>query len=410
MPPTAELEAPRQGTAERADTNASNEELMRGLHELALVCEAAANGDLERRMLGGPHDGSFGRCVDAINHLLDITDAYVRESSASLDSAAKGRFFRRVILRGLPGSFRSGARLINQATEEMKVNALALSEARSRQDRLATDFENSVQSVVNSVASAATEFEATARSLAQHASITTERAGAVTQASQESSASVHSVASATAELHASASEIDRQTQQSSSLIHNAVSEATRTGQIVTELSQAQARIGHVVKLIQEIATQTNLLALNAAIEAARAGDMGKGFGVVATEVKSLSKQTAAATEDIDKEISALKKASAEAVCAISGISKTISSIDEVTGAISSSVQEQKTATEEISRNVQRAAQAVVEVTDNISGVNDSAHETGSSVEVMLTAASDLARQAEQLRNCVAAFVKEVRTK
>ena len=84
----------------------------------ALLATAAA-GDLEPRL---PDLGDDPRLVAvrvAVNGLLDRTDAYVRESSASLSAAADKRFHRRFLVRGMQGSFRIGAETINAATSSM---------------------------------------------------------------------------------------------------------------------------------------------------------------------------------------------------------------------------------------------------------------------------------------------------
>ena len=282
-------------------------------------------------------------------------------------------------------------------------------EERGRQiESLTGTFDSEVSELLRSLASSATEMEATASSMSKIADGTNERASTVASAAEQASANVQTVATATEELSSSIQEISRQVAQSSTVAERAVSEAHLTDEQIKGLAQAANKIGEVVNLITDIAEQTNLLALNATIEAARAGDAGKGFAVVASEVKNLANQTAKATEEIGQQVSNIQAETKEAVRAIQSITATISEMSEIASTIASAVEEQGAATQEIARNVEQASSGTQEVTTNIIEVTHSASETGTAATQVTSVAGSLNSQADHLKQQVERFLDGVR--
>jgi methyl-accepting chemotaxis protein len=279
----------------------------------------------------------------------------------------------------------------------------------TKQLKIADDFEQSVKGVVDAVASAATELQASSQSMSATAEETSRQSTTVAAASEEATANVQTVASAAEELSASVTEISRQVSKSVQIASTAVEEARKTDATVQGLSSAAQKIGDVVKLISDIAGQTNLLALNATIEAARAGEAGKGFAVVASEVKNLANQTARATDEITSQIGAIQSATNNAVDAIRSIATTISEMNQISTAISAAVEEQGATTKEIARNVAEAAAGSANVAETISGVSRAASETGMSAGQVLNASGELSVQAERLRREVDNFLGSVRS-
>jgi methyl-accepting chemotaxis protein len=292
--------------------------------------------------------------------------------------------------------------------EQAELKQSGETEKREALIALANRFDASVGQLVGLMASGSTELEATAQSMTGTAARTNDQANVVSTAASQASARVQTVAAAAEELSSSIIEISRQVAQSAKITSHAVDSARRTDSIVRALAEGAQQIEHVVELISSIAGQTNLLALNATIEAARAGDAGRGFAVVATEVKSLAGQTAEATKEISQRIAQIQGATKEAVDAIQGITATIEEVSVIATTIGSAIEEQGAATAEIARNVTQTAQATQDVTSNISGVSSAANETGNAAGMVLSAATGLSRQAEQLSGEVSTFLAGVR--
>ena len=269
-------------------------------------------------------------------------------------------------------------------------------------------FESAVQAVLGNLTGAASRMNGACGTMEAVSSRAATGVRGIAEAAAEASGSVTGIAAAAEQLSGSINEISRHVAQATGITGRAVEETRRTDATVRGLADSASKIGEVVKLINDIAGRTNLLALNATIEAARAGEAGKGFAVVASEVKSLANQTAKATEDIARQIAEVQSVTHDTVQAIQRIATTINDVDEVATSIAAGVEQQGNATQEIARNVQQAAGRTHEMVDTVERVTHDSRAADDAAGDVKSAAGEVARETEALRQRVDVFLEEIR--
>jgi len=377
------------------------------LEKIYQVFNQSCNGDLEPRILNIDHpDELVTKSFNVLNAFLDQTDAFVRESTATMENACNKKYYRRFLHRGFGGLFREGATTIDHARQTMS----DIYEQHQEKTRNHTsNFEEKISVVVQSLSGAVENLGGTSDSMVVMAENTHQQTEEVVGATRQSADNVGAVASATEELSGSINAITAQMNDSSQVIRETVEGAEKAGDAVGGLEKSANEIDNVVELIRSIAGQTNLLALNATIEAARAGDAGRGFAIVASEVKNLAAETSRATADIVAQVHNIQGATRVTVDVIREIQQKISQVDQFSSSITETINEQNTATVEISSNIQQAAGGTSLISGNIDKISTAAEGTSRMAIEVGENTTVIKQQISNIEQAVENFLVAIRT-
>ncbi|MFC7048606.1 methyl-accepting chemotaxis protein [Emcibacter nanhaiensis] len=373
-----------------------------GLNVLSDTMIRLADGDLAVDVQGGSRQDEVGDMARAV----EVFRANAIERVELERQAEKARVEQEEAKRRQQEEKLAAEQQRMEEEQKQKEEAAA----RRQADRLqmAERFEERVGKVLETVASAAAELNATSESMSSSANNMNRVSLSASKATTDAGQNVQLVAGAAEEMSASIKEIAQRLGNASRSSENAMGLVGNATERVNHMADSSDRINNIIQLIQDIAEQTNLLALNATIEAARAGEAGKGFAVVASEVKNLASQTAAATEDIRRNISEMQESTSGSVAAVEEISLTIKELNEIFAAISASMNEQTAAMQEISSNSLEAANGTETAGRNVTDVSNLAQETEHAASDVLTASDHLSKEAATLQGLVDEFLAEIR--
>ncbi len=83
------------------------------------VSKAIRHGDFDQRAIFPESKGDVREMIDELNEMINVTDAFVRESALAMEAASEGRFYRKIRPEGMEGAFLGSVNGINSAIEQM---------------------------------------------------------------------------------------------------------------------------------------------------------------------------------------------------------------------------------------------------------------------------------------------------
>ncbi len=338
--------------------------------EVATVIDAAAAGDLTRRIGTAGKTGFFLRLAAGVDGMLDANAGTIGDVQRVLGALAQGDLTQRITAdyRGVFGRMRDDT---NATVERL------------------TGIMQGVRGAVDAIGSAARDIAAGNSDLSAR--------------SEQQAASLEETAASMEELTSTVRSNAMSSQQARELATGAADVAARGGEVVAQvvgqmdgISAASRQIESIIGVIDGIAFQTNILALNAAVEAARAGEQGRGFAVVASEVRALAQRSADAARQVKGLIGDSVQRVEQGAALAGGAGDTMREIVAAVRRVNDLMAEISAASQEQSAGIEQVNQTIVHM-------DGATQQNAAMVEEAAASARSLQEQADELAKMVAVF-------
>ena len=373
------------------------------------VVQSLSDGDFSRKV-DAPLRGDLGAMKDAVNQSVDSIQTTVSSLNSVMTALYNGQFDSHASAE-VKGEFKQAIELAKQAMQSLQsmlgeigvvMNGVAQGDLTLRvqstgRGELAVLRDNLNNSLV-SLGSSMKVIHNNTRQVATAANEFSTAIGQISEGAQGQKHAMSMVASAVSQTSAAVIDVSRNTAEASAKSRSAM-ELVKSGQrkmdtmveVVNNIASNSSKIYKITEVIEGIANKTNLLSLNAAIEAARAGEHGKGFSVVAEEVGKLASSSAESTQQITLLVQQAAAEAARAVETVRQVAADMSLIEQSAHAtdgmlhrISSAMEEQSAAVEEIHANIGNL--------DKIADSNASASEEITATVIELSRLADATRR------------------
>lgn len=381
------------GSLKKVTVNVKN--LVSDVNKLS---QSAIDGRLSARIQEDKHNGEYKEVVKGFNETLNAIASPFSETIKILKSLASGDMTTRMT-SDCKGDY-------NIIKENINVVATELSNALKK-----------VNEVIQATASAANQISSSAEEMAAGAQEQSAQANEVASAVEEMTKTIFETSKNTSAAAQASKFAGDYAKEGEKAVEETIDGMKRISEVVTKsaetvqaLGKSSDQIGEIIQVIDDIADQTNLLALNAAIEAARAGEQGRGFAVVADEVRKLAERTTKATKEIATMITQIQVDTAEAVKAMQLGRDEVGKGRHLAEKAGNSIDDIKAGSEKVVDIITQVAaaseeqsSAAEEISKNIEAINQVTQETAGGIQQIAQASEDLSRLTITLQELISKF-------